>query len=137
MKCLFVIVIVLLVITQTSHAHEWKADEWAEKQVTLTAEVMTCVEYIQESKALFYSECSNVNLLKRTLTLGKELVRATRHHSPDEKIKDFINKDFTDKRLGTEALMSTSTTMTGMTYINGVLDNTIAVKKPKDTKIYF
>lgn len=136
MKYLLGIAVILLVITQTSYAHEWKADEWAGKQVTLTSEVMTCVEYIRESKTLFYTECSNVNLLKRSLTLSKELVRATRYHSPDEKIGDFINKDFKDKRLGTEAMMSTSVTMNGMKYINKVLNNTITVKK-KDTKVYF
>lgn len=137
MKYLFTITVILLVIAQTSHAHEWKADAWAEKQVTLTAEVMSCVEYIRESKTLFYTECSNGNLRKRSLVLGKELVRAMRYHSPDKKIGDFINKDFKDKRLGTEAMMSTSVTLEGMIYINKVLDNSIAVKKPKDMKVYF
>lgn len=137
MKYLFTIAVILLVITQTSHAHEWKADAWAKKQVTLTAKVMTCVEYIRESKALFYAECNNGNLLKRSLTLGKELVRATRYHSPDEKVGDFINKDFKDKRLGMEAIMSTSVTINGIIYINKALDNSITVKKSKDTKVYF
>jgi len=136
MKYLFTIAVIFLIVAEASHAHEWKADAWAKKQVTLTAEVMSCVEYIRESKALFYTECNNEDLLKRSLVLGKELVSETRHHSPDEKIGDFINKDFKDKRLGIEAIMSTSVTMKGMRYINKVLDNTIAVKK-KDTKVYF
>ena len=115
------IVLFLLTFSHPSFAHTWDADEWATDQMTLTADMMTCVEYIQESTELFHKECGDKDLLGRTKASIYLLTKATRHHPPSDTMEQFTAADFKDIPKGTEAIVSTKVTLSGMKYILTIL----------------
>ena len=115
------VIAILGAMSLPAGAHTWDADEWATDQMTLTADMMTCVEYIQESTELFYKECADKDLLGRTKGSIYILTKNTRHHSPAETMETFAAADFKDIPKGTEAIVSTKVTLSGMKYILTIL----------------
>ena len=105
----YILLTVLLVITQSSYAHTWDADQWAEDQLIVTNDIANCVSLLVEEvmgeTKVPGEDCDLDALAVRVDNLHKQLTAAVNKHPKGTTLRMFIDSDFKDTEQAERALM--------------------------------
>lgn len=113
-----------------TYAHEWKADEWAKRQVILSERIVTCSEIITKSFDLFLTECKDYHTtLRLSMIQNKMIVAAMEHHPARGSVRDFVASDFKDKVLAKDAVASVYTMTDALIIISNAVVRHMREKK--------